>query len=70
MNISLRRAVEEREMMTRWAALGAGGVSLLCAACEAIGLKATIVTTTSVNGRSSTTVREAENRESTQFRPP
>ena len=48
-------------MITRRTALGAGGVSLVCAACEAIGLKATIVTTTSVNGRTSTTVREAEN---------
>lgn len=61
MNFSVTRAVLPNEMLTRRKALSAGGVSLLCAACEAIGLKATIVTTTSVNGRTTTTVREAEN---------
>ncbi|HOT08509.1 MAG TPA: hypothetical protein PK710_02010 [Polyangiaceae bacterium] len=37
------------------------GLSLLAAGCEAIGLKATVVTSRTVNGQTTTTVREARN---------
>lgn len=48
-------------MITRRDLVGLGAVSALAAGCEAIGLKATIVSTTTVNGQTTTKVREAKN---------
>jgi hypothetical protein len=51
----------DRIALTRRSIIGASTLSALTAACEALGLKATIVTTTNVNGKEKTTVREAKN---------
>lgn len=48
-------------MVNRRAILGLGALSALSAACEAIGLKATVVSTKTVNGQTTTRVREAKN---------
>jgi hypothetical protein len=48
-------------MVNRRAIVGLGALSALTAACEAIGLKATVVSTKTVNGKTSTRVREAKN---------
>ncbi|MCA9595306.1 MAG: hypothetical protein KC776_18435 [Myxococcales bacterium] len=50
-----------RDMLSRRNVLGLGALSLLTSACEAIGLKATVVTTKTVNGKTTTRVREAKN---------
>ncbi len=41
--------------------LGLAALSALTSACEAIGLKATVITTRTENGKTTTTVREAKN---------
>jgi len=48
-------------MLTRRNMVGLAALSGLVAACEAIGLKATVVTTKTVNGKTTTKVREAKN---------
>lgn len=48
-------------MLTRRTLLGVSALSALAAACEAIGMKATIVTTKTQNGQTTTRVREAKN---------
>ncbi|MBW2523210.1 MAG: hypothetical protein JRI23_03505 [Deltaproteobacteria bacterium] len=48
-------------MLSRRGLVSLGALSLLTSACEAIGLKATIVSTQTVNGKTKTTVREAKN---------
>ena len=48
-------------MVNRRAIIGLGALSALTAACEAIGLKATVVSTKTVNGQTTTRVREAKN---------
>jgi hypothetical protein len=48
-------------MVNRRAIVGLGALSALTAACEAIGLKATVVSTKTVNGQTTTRVREAKN---------
>ncbi|MBI3206883.1 MAG: hypothetical protein HYZ29_35430 [Myxococcales bacterium] len=48
-------------MLTRRTLLGVSVLSALAAACEAIGMKATIVTTKTQNGQTTTRVREAKN---------
>jgi hypothetical protein len=48
-------------MLSRRNVVGLAALSGLVAACEAIGLKATVVTTKTVNGKTTTKVREAKN---------
>jgi hypothetical protein len=48
-------------MLPRRTLLAVSALSVLSAACEAIGLKATIVTTKTQNGQTTTRVREAKN---------
>lgn len=48
-------------MLTRRHLIGLGAVSALSAGCEAIGLKATVVSSTTMNGKTTTKVREAKN---------
>ncbi len=48
-------------MISRRKLIGLGLLSTLASACEAIGLKATIVSTKTVNGQTTTRVREAKN---------
>jgi hypothetical protein len=48
-------------MTSRRALIQLAALSTLATACEAIGLKATIVTTKTENGKTTTTVREAKN---------
>ena len=48
-------------MISRRGALALVALSALSAACEAIGLKATVVSTKTVNGKTTTRVREAKN---------
>jgi hypothetical protein len=55
------RAVYGRGMSTRRSLLVLSGLAALSTACEAIGLKATIVTTKTQNGKTTTRVREAKN---------
>lgn len=52
---AMKRGVERRRV------LGLAALSALTAACEAIGLKATVVTTKTKDGKTTTTVREAKN---------
>lgn len=48
-------------MQSRREILGLAALSALASACEAIGLKATVVSTKTVNGETTTKVREAKN---------
>ena len=48
-------------MLSRRALVSLGALSSLTAACKAIGLKATVVTTKTENGKTTTRVREAKN---------
>ena len=48
-------------MFSRRKLLGLAALSTLVSACEAIGLKATIVSSQTINGKTKTTVREAKN---------
>jgi len=48
-------------MFSRRNLVGLAALSTLSAACEAIGLKATVVTTKTMNGKTTTRVREAKN---------
>ncbi|MCE7893737.1 MAG: hypothetical protein DYH12_29240 [Sorangiineae bacterium PRO1] len=48
-------------MLPRRTVLALSALSALSAACEAIGLKATVVTTKTQNGKTTTRVREAKN---------
>jgi len=48
-------------MLPRRSLLALSALSALTAACEAIGLKATVVTTKTENGKTTTRVREAKN---------
>jgi hypothetical protein len=48
-------------MTTRRALIGLGALSALSSACEAIGLRATVVSTKTVDGKTTTRVREAKN---------
>jgi hypothetical protein len=48
-------------MLSRRNVLGLTALSLMTSACEAIGLKATVVTTKTMNGKTTTRVREAKN---------
>jgi hypothetical protein len=48
-------------MFSRRKVLGLAALSALASACEAIGLKATVVSTKTVNGQTTTKVREAKN---------
>ena len=48
-------------MMNRKTIVGLGALSTLTTACEAIDLKATVVSTKTVNGQTTTRVREAKN---------
>ncbi len=48
-------------MLTRRNLLGVAALSTLASACEAIGLKATIVSSQTIDGKTTTTVREAKN---------
>jgi hypothetical protein len=48
-------------MVTRRAIVGMGALGALSVACEAIGLRATVVSTKTVDGKTTTRVREAKN---------
>ncbi|MBK7585751.1 MAG: hypothetical protein IPI67_36885 [Myxococcales bacterium] len=48
-------------MLSRRSVVGLGALASLSAACEAIGLKATVITTKTQNGHTTTKVREAKN---------
>jgi hypothetical protein len=48
-------------MLSRRYLLALSGLSVLSSACEAIGLRATVVSTKTVNGKTTTRVREAKN---------
>ena len=50
-----------RAMLTRRHLVGLAALGAASAACEAIGLKATVVTTKTVDGKTTTRVREAKN---------
>jgi hypothetical protein len=53
-------------MLSRRRLLGLAALSSLAVSCEALGLQATIVTSTTINGETKTTVREAKNWEEFQ----
>jgi hypothetical protein len=48
-------------MISRRKLVGLAALSALASACEAIGLKATVVSSRTMNGQTTTTVREAKN---------
>ncbi|MFW5739464.1 MAG: hypothetical protein ACOC1F_03770 [Myxococcota bacterium] len=50
-----------RSMLSRRKLVGMAALSALATACEAIGLKATVVSTKTINGKTTTKVREAKN---------